>query len=343
MLFASCRRLGALCLALVALLSIFAPFASAERELESRTVRYTGVMIRDMTVRETPDRNGNALTTVRTNEKILIYDYTPEWLYVASKGGNGYILRVQVRDIVPIDPDNTLPYGVVPHLQIAKVAADTALYTDKNVQSGAWCSVTAGSYISFWYIEDGWATVPYHRVIGYVPVSHLIELTPVSPTVDYARNGDLIAAFTTFYETKRTELNIGRITNIGVACDLISGVLQPGERFSFNEVAGPYRSTTGYMPSPVLVGGGTVTGYGGGTCQVSTTLYNALLQLPHGMTILYRRPHGPSGARYVPHGMDAAVGTSEINLVFENAFPFPVRIVSHAQDGALFIALYKEG
>ncbi|MCL2545309.1 MAG: VanW family protein [Clostridia bacterium] len=337
------RRSGALCLALLALLPALVPAtASAGRQLESQTVRYTGVMLRDMTVRETPDRDGKALATVRANEKISIYDYTPEWLYVSSKNGNGYVLRVQVRDIVAIDPQNTPPYGVVPHLQKAKVAADTALYAERDVESGMWCGLTAGSTISFWYIEDGWAVVPHHRVISYVPVSHLAELTPVSPTVDYAQDGDLIAAFTSFYETKQTELNIGRIVNIGVACELIEGVLQPGERFSFNEKAGPYRRTTGYLPSPVLVGGGTVTGYGGGTCQVSTTLYNALLQLPQGMTILHRRPHGPSGARYVPHGMDAAVGTADINLVFENNYPFPVRILAHAQDGALFVGLYKE-
>ncbi|MCL2811077.1 MAG: VanW family protein [Clostridia bacterium] len=338
-MFSSFKKLCALCLALVVLFSVS---VSVGRELESQTVRYTGVMLRDMTVRETPDRNGNALTTVRTNEKISIFDYTPEWLYIASRAGNGYVLRAQVRDIVAIDPANTLPYGVVPHLQKAKVAADTALYTDRNTSSGLWAGLTAGSIISFWYISDGWAAVPYHRVIGYVPVSHLTELTPVSPTVEYAQSGDPLAFFTSFYETKQTELNIGRIINIGVACNLIESVLQPGQRFSFNEMAGPYRSTTGYMPSPVLVGGGTVTGYGGGTCQVSTTLYNALLQLPQGMTIHQRRPHGPSGARYVPHGMDAAVGTTEINLVFENSYPFPVRIVAYAQDGALFVGLYKE-
>ena len=331
----------ALCLAVLMLLQV--PASAGRPVLESQAVRYTGVMLRDMSVRETPDRDGRALATVRTNEKISIFDFTPEWLYITSKGGNGFVLRAQVRDITAIDPANTLPYGVVPHLQIAKVAADTALYTDTNVSSGMWCSVTAGSIISFWYIDDGWAAVPYHRVIGYVPVSHLTELTPVSPTVEYAQRGDPIAVFTSFYETKQTELNIGRIVNIAVACDLIQSVLQPAQRFSFNDVAGPYRSTTGYMPSPVLVGGETVTGYGGGTCQVSTTLYNALLQLPQGMTILHRRPHGPSGARYVPHGMDAAVGTPEINLIFENNYPFPIRIVAHAQDGALFIGLYKEG
>jgi vancomycin resistance protein YoaR len=231
----------------------------------------------------------------------------------------------------------------VPHLQIATVAADTALYTSKDTAGGAWCGVTAGSTISFWYIEDGWAAVPYHRAIGYVPVTHLTELTPVSPTVEYAGKGDLIAAFTSFYDTSATELNTGRITNIGVACALITGELMPGEKFSFNGMAGPYRRTLGYMPAPVLIDGGTAPGYGGGTCQVSTTLYNVALQLPDGLAVLRRRPHGPAGARYVPHGMDAAVGANDLDLIFENNFPFPIAIFAHAQDGALFIAMYKAG
>ena len=308
---------------------------------EHPPVLYTGIMIRDMSVRKEPDREAQAIATVKAGERIDICGFTPEWLYVLSPHGMGYVLRPQVRDIEALDPQNTLPYGVVRHLQIAQVAADTAVYTQREQNDSAWCDLRAGSLISLWYIEDGWATVPYQRGIGYVPVSALTGLTPVSPTVEYAQPGDLLCAFTSFYDTKETELNSGRMVNIGVACDLISNVLAPGEQFSFNVVAGPYRRTTGYMPAPVLFEGTTVAGYGGGTCQVSTTLYNTLLQLPDGMTIVYRRPHGPSGARYVPHGMDAAVGTNTQNLIFENSFSFPVRIFAYAQDGALFIALYK--
>ncbi len=335
------RRACALILAFVCIFA-YIP-AHAGRALETTAVRFTGIMIRDMSVRATEDREGAVLGTVKANERIQIYDFTPEWLYVASKYGDGYVLRVQVRDIVALDPEHTLPYGAVPHLQIAKVAADTGVFTSTDTEGGAWCTLTAGSYISLWYIEDGWATVPFQRGIGYVPVSKLTELTPVCPTVDYAKNGDLIAAFTSFYNTAQTELNIGRITNIGVACDFISNVMVPGEKFSFNDVAGPYRRQRGYMPAPVLINGGTMPGYGGGTCQVSSTLYNVLLQLPKGMTILYRRPHGPAGAKYLPHGVDAAVGSPDLNLVFQNDFDFPIRIFARAQDGALFIAFYKAG
>lgn len=311
-------------------------YAAAEAQ-----ILYTGVMLRDMTVRSAPDRESAALGTVRTNEKIQIYDFSPEWLHIASKNGDGYVLRNQVRDIVALDPQATLPYGAVRHLQIAQIANNTALYKERQEGGDAWCLLTPGSYLSVWYIQDGWAVIPYHRGIGYVPAAMLTGLTPVSPTVEYAQGGDLLAAFTSFFDTKETELNSGRIVNIDVACKFISNVMQPGEKFSFNDVAGPYRRTRGYMPAPVLFEGTTTAGYGGGTCQVSTTLYNVLLQLPQGMNVLYRRPHGPSGAKYVPHGVDAAVGTETQNLIFQNDFPFPVRIFAYAQDGSLFVAIYK--
>jgi hypothetical protein len=336
--------LRAFCLALCLALCASAPALADEQDALAAAhppVLYVGIMIRDMSVRETPNREAKAIATVKTGERIEICGFTPEWLYIVSSHGMGYVLRLQVRDIEALDPESTLPYGVIRHLQIARVATDTAVYTARDADGGAWCNLRAGSRISFWYIEEGWATVPYQRGIGYVPVSALVDLTPVSPTTDYARSGDLISAFTSFYDTRETELNSGRMVNIDVACKLISNVLQPDEQFSFNDVAGPYRRTMGYMPAPVLFEGATIAGYGGGTCQVSTTLYNVMMQLPKGMPVLYRRAHGPSGAKYVPHGMDAAVGTPTQNLVFQNSYPFPVRIDAYAQDGALFIALYK--
>ena len=75
-------------------------------------------------------------------------------------------------------------------------------------------------------------------------------------------------------------------------------------------------------------------------CQVSSTLYNVVLQLP-GITVLQRRAHGDNGASYLPIGVDAAVGNSALNFRFRNDYPFPIRIDASAQDGALTIAIYK--
>ena len=96
-----------------------------------------------------------------------------------------------------------------------------------------------------------------------------------------------------------------------------------------------------YKQAPVLINGVAKPGYGGGTCQVSSTLYNALLQLP-GIEILQRRPHGPGGAKYLPHGVDAAVGNENLNLRFRNDYDFPIRVEGHSSgDGALLMVIYR--
>ena len=68
---------------------------------------------------------------------------------------------------------------------------------------------------------------------------------------------------------------------------------------------------------------------------------NALLQLPK-VEILQRRPHGPSGAKYLPHGVDAAVGNDSLNLRFRNNYDFPIRVEGHtSDDGALTMVVYR--
>ena len=88
--------------------------------------------------------------------------------------------------------------------------------------------------MSLGLIQDGWAVVPYKRVIGYMYVGDIKELTPVAPNTDYAQEGDIIAAFTTFYSLKKTELNIGRMENIRVGCQYINGKYAAGSIFDFD-------------------------------------------------------------------------------------------------------------
>ena len=78
---------------------------------------------------------------------------------------------------------------------------------------------------------------------------------------------------------------------------------------------------------------------GGGSCQVSSTLYNTILQLP-GITVLERHAHGVNGASYLPHGVDASSG--DLNFRIRNDYSFPIRIEGSVHDFALFIAIYKE-
>ena len=304
-------------------------------------ILYTGVTKTALTMRSKPDKESPALGTVNEKAKVDIFGFDQTWLFCWNDAvGVYYLGRHNVDFIEPVSA-GVPAYGVVPNRFVAVVGKNTSLREKRDEASPEIIPLPAGTRLSFWMFEDGWAVVPYRRLVGYLWLGDLAALEPVMPTVDYADNGDILSVFTTFYSTKDTELNVGRMENIRVGCNYISRAYLPGEEFNFNQIAGPYREARGYKPSPVLVDGDTVAGYGGGTCQVSTTLYNALLQLPEGITIVWRRPHGPSGASYAPHGVDAAVGATNLNLRFRNDFPFPITIDCTAQNGSLCICIRK--
>ena len=311
-------------------------------------ILYTGVTKIALSMRSQADKDSDALGALKEGETVQIFGFDQEWLFCwRSDVGMYFIGRHNVDDITPIS-DDIAPYGVIRNDYVAVTGVDTALYASADVNSEKLVFIAADSRLSIWQIQDGWAVVPYKRVVGYLYVGDIKQLEPVAPNPDYAQEGDIISVFTTFYSLRNTELNQGRMENIRVGCAYINGQYEAGYIFDFDAVAGPYRKSRGYKDSPVLINGESVAGSGGGTCQVSTTLYNALLQIPEGISIIYRHAHGPSGATYAPHGVDAAVGRSSVskgtiklNLEFQNTFDFPIVIDCTVQNGALCIAIRK--
>ncbi len=134
---------------------------------------------------------------------------------------------------------------------------------------------------------------------------------------------DTLAAYTTYFNTD-TENNKNRGINIGLAAKSIDGtILLPGEEFSFNKVVGPRTVDKGYKIAHIYVAGEIRDGTGGGICQVSTTLYNAVLRA--NLTVSERHNHMFT-VGYVPLGTDAAVSYGYADLVFQNSTPYPIII-----------------
>lgn len=119
-----------------------------------------------------------------------------------------------------------------------------------------------------------------------------------------------------------------RIHNIGLASSHFNGVLvAPGELFSFNEVLGDVSSYTGYKQAYIIRDGRTVLGDGGGVCQVSTTLFRAILA--SGLPVVERRAHSYRVAYYEqgsPPGLDATVYSPSTDLKFQNDTPSHILI-----------------
>jgi len=130
-----------------------------------------------------------------------------------------------------------------------------------------------------------------------------------------------------------------RINNITLATKSINGILlMPGETFSFNNVVGERTAARGYKEAGVVLGSKVESGLGGGICQVSSTLYNALLLA--NIKAIERKPHTiPSS--YVPKGCDATVDYGNIDYKFKNTLTYPIYIEGHVQNKNLYFNIYS--
>lgn len=140
------------------------------------------------------------------------------------------------------------------------------------------------------------------------------------------------------YKTYLSDVSPGRVENIKIAAERTSGVLlMPGEEFSYNEHTGLRTVKNGYKNATVIVSGEAVQGVGGGVCQVSTTLYNAVLY--SGLEIVKISNHSiPSN--YVEKGRDATVSDSGLDFVFKNNYDKPVYIKNYYYNGIVTCQVY---
>lgn len=117
-------------------------------------------------------------------------------------------------------------------------------------------------------------------------------------------------------------------------------VLQPGETLSFNKRVGPWNAAAGYRKAPASYDGELMRSYGGGVCQTSTTLYNAVTLA--GLEVVERHRHIRPPA-YVAPGRDAAVAMPRIDLRVRNPYPCPVRIEARSVGESLVVAVRGRG
>jgi len=287
----------------------------------------------------------DVVCSIRAGETITVYAVYPTYVLAEYNGNVGYVIRTWVdEEMTTLDPKNTPPYGVVPAQFVATLTQDkTPIYMAPSHSSSTHpIKPNAGSKIAILEFVNGFAKVLYWRSYGYIDAAMLADLVVVAQGDEPLSADTPLAAFCSFFEYNTgSEGNEGRCKNIVRSCESMTRIMQPGESLDFNKQVGPYKKANGYFPAPVLIDGGSQLGYGGGTCQSSSTLYNTVRQLS-GITILRRRPHGPGCAKYLPMHQDAAVGNTELNFVFRNDRSTPIRIVAESTgEGTLCIQIFK--
>ncbi|CAM4085176.1 VanW family protein [Paenibacillus alkaliterrae] len=142
-----------------------------------------------------------------------------------------------------------------------------------------------------------------------------------------------IGLYVTYYNSR----NKNRSSNIGLAAKAINNyVVFPGENFSFNQVVGKRTKDKGYLRAPVIVRGEVYEDVGGGICQISSTLFNAVDRA--GLRIVERYSHSRN-VPYVPPGRDATVSWYGPDFVFQNNYSQPILVRAYASNGQVSVVL----
>jgi vancomycin resistance protein YoaR len=170
----------------------------------------------------------------------------------------------------------------------------------------------------------------------YVKIDVPIEITKPEITSEKLSNiNGRISSFSTSF----TGSAANRISNIELATKAINGtLLMPGESFSFNETVGERTKERGYKEAGVIIGDKLESGLGGGICQVSSTLYAALLNTD---IKAFERINHTLPLGYISKGLDATVDWGNIDFKFKNTLDVPIYLEGYIKDKNVYFNVYS--
>ena len=155
------------------------------------------------------------------------------------------------------------------------------------------------------------------------------DIAPFITTEDIAQIDTVLGTYSTYYYPG------DRGDNIWLAANSISNkIVKPSWTFSFNDTVGPRTWDNGYKVAGVIINGKPDVDYGGGVCQVSSTLYNAVLLA--GLTPVERTPHFFQSS-YIGYGRDATVADGQIDFKFRNDLLHNVYLIAEASGSTISV------
>lgn len=156
---------------------------------------------------------------------------------------------------------------------------------------------------------------------------NLEEVDPEITTAALQTVDTKISSYTTYFSAGPSGTNIQR------GASMIGNVLlMPGDSFSTVEAIGPTTAENGFVAANTYLNGKVVPGYGGGVCQISSTIYNA--ELRAGIIPDFRTYHEMT-VGYVPQGLDATIGDEWPDLVFTNPYDYPIVVNVYSSGGSI--------
>ena len=210
--------------------------------------------------------------------------------------------------------------------QLASFDKETGIYTYSEAKAGRTLDEEA-------LVQGLMEAVKAGEYVAVKP--EFSESSPKRTAAQAKEQYQVIGSFTT-----KTTSNKNRNENIRLAVEAIDGrILKPGEEFSFNLATGNRTKEKGYQPAGAYRNGVLIEEPGGGVCQVSTTLYNAIVS--SGLSATERHSHSFTPS-YIQPGEDAMVsfdGYAGPDLKFVNSEPTTVAVRASLKDNTLKISI----
>ncbi len=237
------------------------------------------------------------LIRINIGDVVDVYYWSEKWCVVGFQGEIGYMPTERLtvfRQLTRVP----LP-GLIQLEGIATIKR--TIHLDVNGYQGG-NDANAGTLIC----TQKSGLCPMMRATVQLPKDSFTFEPFVTP--EDSKPGDALYGVTTFYnDSLGGYYPENRVFNIELAVKRLQGVIiGVGEKFSFNRYCGPYTQKNGYAMAKNVSKDGY--GYGGGVCQVSTTIFNAIMPLAH--TLDEWLLHSYSGVKYIPRNLDAAVASS---------------------------------
>ena len=334
-----------------------APALADETDTISKNVYIGGVNVSGMTeeqatkaVEEKLGKGTGGNYTVKIGDETTTAtaeDFGMEWTnrevvheaMEVAKGGN-LIKQYKDKKDLQVEPKN-FEVAYAPNKQAVKTYVEK-LAEEYNRDAEEGDITFANGYPEVTGGETGIAVNVDQSVssIMKAPEGDGTELTVVAevqkPSVtkeELSQVKDVLGTATTYYGS-----SYERNTNVEVGASKINGTLiMPGETFSVTAAVTPFNADNGYYPAPSYESGQVVDTYGGGICQVSTTLYNAVLKAE--LQVDERHNHTML-VSYVDPSKDAAIAEGLMDFVFTNNTDAPIYIYGVGYQGTLNFTIY---
>lgn len=165
-------------------------------------------------------------------------------------------------------------------------------------------------------------------------VTQVVE--PRGSEEELAKVQDLLGAYSTNYSSS----SAGRAKNVQTGCSKVNGtILYPGDEFELCSTVSPFTQENGYELAGAYQNGTTVESFGGGICQVATTLYNAVIRAELDITMRFNHSMQVS---YVQPSMDAAIAGNYKDLRFKNNTDAPIYIEGYCSGGIIYFNVFGQ-